>query len=231
MFIGSDATVCPECGAFEDETVPPVAEAKYNIILGIVVAAVALLALLAISTSPNGKEQQDNGIPSLQVEDVPPPTPVPTPTPVVVLQPTPVPQIKPTPKPNPVPPTPTPFNPAPPTPTPVPPPKPTPTPRRSRTLELKDQLIEEYRQALDESHPMSKQGEFIRLTLTDGRNVSGTIDKKDNQQLLLDTETGKMIIVYRQLVTESRIRVDMSERNARLEEKALQEVLRRLQDL
>jgi hypothetical protein len=90
--------------------------------------------------------------------------------------------------------------------------------------------MEDFGRQLDESHPFAEEGQFIRLDLRDGRNISGTIVTMENQQLLLETEVGRRWIVYRQLAPASRIRVDRGERNAHIEEKALQEVLRRLQE-
>ncbi len=239
MYWDPTSEVCPECGAFADEVVPPLANKKHALILSVVMAVILCLSLVAITVSSNESDHRSGSLPNVDGEgmgDIPTPTPgtsiepLPTPTPAPV-RPKPTATPKPAPTPVPVAPTPTPFNPIAPTPTPVPAqPTPTPTPRKSKTLELKEQLMEEFRVKLDETHPLAGPGDFVRLTLGDGRIVSGTIVRKDNTQLLLETPAGRIWIVYRNLVTESRIRVDEGERNARLEEKALQEVLRRLQN-
>jgi len=240
MYWDASQESCPECGAYEDEVVPPISNGKHAMILSIVMALILCLSMAVISLSSNQNGDRAGALPSLSGEE-PGNSPTPTPGNIISLLPTPTPipqRPKPTATPKPIPPTPvpvvptpTPFNPIPPTPTPVPArPTPTPTPRKSRTLELKEQLMEEFRVKLDETHPVAGPGDFVRLTLADGRIASGTIVRKDNTQLLLETPAGRIWIVYRNLVTESRIRVDDGERNARLEEKALQEVLRRLQN-
>ena len=236
MYVPAHMEVCPECGAYEDEPEAPLAEEAPNAILSSAVVGVLLVALLVISLAPRPETSNasagEDGVtsPEPRIEN-PEPEPRPEPDPRPKPDPEPEPEPRPQPEPQPEP-EPTPFNPIVPTPTPTPaPPPPTPTPApRSPTLELKDQLIQEYGAQLDESHPFAEEGQFIRLTLRDGRTPSGTIVRLERQQLLLETETGRVWIVFRQLAPESRIRVDRGERNAHIEEKALQEVLRRLQE-
>lgn len=230
-------TCCPECGAYPGEEHAPAADPKIAVTLSCLLGGILLLALIALSTNREDAARAEaesfsrlavsldpNGQP-LPIESTP--TPVPTPLPVPTATPLP-----PTP-------TPIPFNPedlAPkptarprPQPTPVPP-TPVPEPTRSSTLDLKDQLAEEFRKDLDEKLPIAKEGEYIRLTLRDNRTVSGTITRMDANQLALQTTAGQRWILYRQLSRESRMRVDKSERDTWVEEKALEEVLKRLQN-
>lgn len=229
---------CPECGAYPGEAYPPSADVKVNLTLCILLGLILVLALLVLSRNRDAAaraeaEKFSRISPSADSGERPPPAipdpPAPLPTATPTLPP----------------PTPIPFNPADmaPKPTPVPrptaaplptrpPPTPTPdpVPTRSRTLDLKDQLAEEFRQELDEKMPMAKQGDYVRLTLRDNRVVSGSISRMDSNQLALQTSSGQRWILYRQLSRESRIRVDQSERDTWVEEKALEEVLKRLQN-
>jgi hypothetical protein len=224
MFIPVDADLCPECGAAADEDEAPLPNSAYHLGLSFVLGLILLSALFVLSRDRGEARRVEleqfnrlstaggtTGVPG------PSPTPVPaTPTPV--------------PKPTA---TSIPFNPgmfeATPTPRPPPtPPPPTPTPKRSRTLELKDELSLEYTRQLDENLPIAKMESFVRLTLTDGQVHSGTIKGQSPQGLLLGSSEGQVWLDFRQLVPESRLRVDASARASWVEEKTLQEVLRRL---
>jgi hypothetical protein len=145
-----------------------------------------------------------------------------------------------TPIPTPLPPTPTPppFNPEDlglaPAPTPVPRPvptptlaPPTPTPVPSM-LVIKDQLKRDMRRNLDEKAPVAKPGEDVTLTFRNNRSITGTLLRLEARQFQLQTSTGAQWFPYRQLLLESRLRVDASERETWLEERALEEVLKRL---
>ena len=84
------------------------------------------------------------------------------------------------------------------------------------------------RKDLDERLPFARVGESINLTLLNNYRIRGTLIRLDARQLQLRTATGTQVIPYRQLSTDSRLRVDESERDTWLEERALEEVLRRL---
>jgi hypothetical protein len=90
--------------------------------------------------------------------------------------------------------------------------------------------MDEFRADLDERFPMAKEGEFVRLTLRDNRTVGGTILRMEPNQLSLQTSSGQRWVVYRQLSRESRMRVDNGERETWVEEQALEEVLKRIQN-
>lgn len=235
MFVPREMPICPECGAYADEVVPPVPDPKPNMVITALLALILILCLAALSRDRGEmRARERTAAMRLSVRSPGDPT-----IPEETATPEPLPEATPTPSPTPTPlpptPTPIPFRPEDPEPSPTPvptaaPPTPTPAPKRSRTLELKDQLVEEYREQLDQRHPRAEVGDYIRLTLTDGRGVGGTIDAMDGQQLQLKTPTGNVRLLYRQLSRESRLRVDESERNAFLEERALEEVLRRLRE-
>lgn len=226
---------CPECGAFPGEETAPSADLKINLSLSLLLGVILCIALLALSRNREEAARAEAEKFSrlnitLDPNGQPPPvvaqsTPTPVPT-AIPLPPTPTPiPFKPedlAPKPGPTP-RPLPTS-VPPTPTPIP------EPTRSSTLDLKDQLAEEYRRELDEKLPIAKAGDYIRLTLLDKRAISGTISRMDANQLALQTTAGQRWILYRQLARESRMRVDKSERDTWVEEKALEEVLKRLQN-
>jgi hypothetical protein len=232
VFIPMDAELCPECGASEEEDESPLPNPAFNLSLTVVVALIMLAALFVLAQGREAARTNERKIRSrLSVTGPLPPPSTPTPRPTPLPPPTPVPP-PPTPTPRPKP-TPIPFTPdmfgATPTPLPTPVPSPTPTPR-SRTLELKDQLTLEFTQKLNEQLPLANVEDFVHLTMADGRTkVSGTIKSMSPQQLQLATPEGLRWIVYRQLAPDSRLRVDANERATWVEERALQEVLRRLQ--
>ncbi len=232
---------CPECGAYPGEEHCPSADIKLNLTLSLLLGLILLIALFALSRDRKGaaameKEKfsriviNENAMEGAPKEVTPPPViPTVTPIPVVPVAPTPTPlppgvnpfKATPTPKPPPVP---TPVPQATATPTPVP------EPTRPSTLDLKDQLADEFRKDLDTKLPLAKVGEYIRLTLRDNRTISGNITRLDNNQLALQSTSGTRWIPFRQLSRESRMRVDKSERETWVEEQALQEVLKRLQN-
>lgn len=102
-----------------------------------------------------------------------------------------------------------------------------PEPRPLTTLELRDQLAEEYIRDLDDRFPMAKTGDMVELTLADNRTVSGRISRFETQEVILETNIGLRGVQYRQLSRQSRMRVDRGERNTWAQERAVQEVLNR----
>ncbi|MCH8511706.1 MAG: hypothetical protein LAT83_08625 [Kiritimatiellae bacterium] len=75
---------------------------------------------------------------------------------------------------------------------------------------------------------MLEEGQFARLTLTDGHVISGVIQQIGAVQLRITLpDTGDQPIMFRQLSQESRIRVDRNERAALIQERATEEALRR----
>ncbi|MDA3872787.1 MAG: hypothetical protein PF795_02370, partial [Kiritimatiellae bacterium] len=105
--------------------------------------------------------------------------------------------------------------------------EPEPAPRPLSTLDLRDQLAEEYTRELDEKYPMAEIGDAVELTFTDNRTIRGRIRRFETQELILETAIGQRGVLYRQLSRESRMRVDKMERNTWAQEKAVQEVLNR----
>ena len=96
-------------------------------------------------------------------------------------------------------------------------------------LELRDQIRREMEAKLDQQAPLAKVGDTIEITFRNGSKVTGTILRLDARQMRFNAETGTtQWIPYRQLSQESRLRVDASERESFLEERALQEVLNRM---
>jgi len=230
---------CPECGAFPHEDYPPTADSKVTAILTSVLVGFLVLALFGLSRNKQeAAKLEAEKFSRLELQETPTPvadkshfltSPTPTEVPLVVstplpLTPTPIPfrpedfHSKPTPRPKPQ------ATRVPVAPTPVP------QPTRPSTLELKDQLADEFRTDLDNRFPMAKEGEYIRLTTLENRSMSGTIVTMEANQLALNSTRGQQWIVYRRLSRESRMRVDKSERETWVEEKALEEVLKRLQN-
>jgi hypothetical protein len=230
---------CPECGAFPHEDYPPTADSKVTVILTSVLVGFLALALFGFSRNKEAAakletekfsrlELQETLTP---LSDKSPFLTSPTPTEVPLVVPTPLPAS----------PTPIPFRPedfqTQPTLQPLPQatqvpvaPTPVPEPTRPSTLELKDQLADEFRADLDNRFPMAKEGEYVRLTTLENRIMSGTIVTMEANQLALNSTRGQQWVVYRRLSRESRMRVDKSERETWVEEKALEEVLKRLQN-
>ncbi|MDF3127632.1 hypothetical protein P0Y35_00340 [Kiritimatiellaeota bacterium B1221] len=232
---------CPECGAYPGEAHCPSADVKLNLTLSLLLGLILLIALFALSRDRAGaaameKEKfsrikiSEEGAPG-EIEVPPPPVEHPTATPMP-LPPTPTPlprgvnPFKATPTPKPPPPAPKPT----PVPQPTATPTPVPEPTRPSTLDLKDQLADSFRNELDSKMPLAKAGDYIRLTLRDNRTISGNITRLENNQLALQSTSGTRWIPFRQLSRESRMRVDKSERETWVEEQALQEVLKRLQN-
>jgi hypothetical protein len=231
LYVPSDEDICPECGAGQgDVLATPDHHSLGGIWLGLVVAGILILSLWILSRDRevhraaekihrNILRSETLGVP-LQAKPTPPPKPTATPPP----RPTPTLAPKATPT--------TPWTQvfgATPTPAPTATPEPAPVVARSASLELKDQLIVELSRKLDETLPMYEPGAFIRLVLTANRTESGTLLRLENQYLILSKGPATQLrISYRELAPESRIRVDSSERSAFVEEKALEEVLRRM---
>jgi hypothetical protein len=127
-----------------------------------------------------------------------------------------------------IPPTPTPLPAPTPTPTPVPlPPTPVPPTPTPSILDTKDQVKEELRRELDLRVPLAQTGEMITLTLETGRQIEGTLLQTERRQFKIESAIGSQWIPYRRLNLESRLRVDASERETFLEEKALEQILNR----
>lgn len=224
-----ETEACPECGAYPEERDPPHPERGLHVLMGLLLVALLGGALFLLSRDREAaraaeREQMTRLMPV--TGDEPDPvvaaTATPTPQPAVATA-TPVPT-----------PTPLPFNPEDlglepePTvrPTPVPAP-PTPTPVPSM-LDIKDQIKEEMAEDLDQRLPLANIGDPVTLTLRSNRTLSGTLLRLEARQLQLQSTTGAQWIPYRQLSPESRLQVDPSEREAWLEERALEEVLKRL---
>ncbi len=233
MYVPGDADPCPECGAAEGDPLAVADSQTYGgLWLGLSVAILLGLALVVLSANRqlhrDAERAQRTILVSETLRDPAPPAPPPTPLP----PPTPTPRPPPTPSPAP---TPAPtvawtelFG-ATPTPEPTPVPLPTPTVARSSSLQLKDRLMEEMTLKLQESHPMYEPNQFVRLVLTGNRTESGTLLRLDNQFLVLGKGGANQVgIFYRELMPESRLRVDAGERATFVEEKALEEVLRRM---
>lgn len=225
---------CPECGAFPHEDHPPAADTKLNLFFALLFAVILAGVLVGFSRNREAAalaEQEKFSRLNITLTDpqedlvvaVPTPTPTALPTPIPAT-PTPAPfsiedlRVDPTATPVPAP------TRIPPTPTPVP------EPTRSSTLDLKDELAEEFLADLDERFPMAKVGQFIRLTMRDNRVVSGTILQLEANQLALRNANGQTWVTYRLLSRRSRMQVDKSERETWAEERALEEVLKRLQN-
>ena len=225
--IPHSAAHCPECGAYPGEEEPPVPVHTRSIAGFSVMLACFLAALLLLMQNHNLQASPQADLANRLAPADPALLPTPTPTPLPPPPPTPVPE--PTPVPPPPTATPVPQVIAPPEPTPVPPPPPTPIPRRTRTQELREEVVAEFTMRLDQNFPMHRQGDVVRLVLVDGQVVNGTLVQIAPGQLLLRMQRGDNWLAFRQLSQESRIRVDPSERSAFIEERALEEVLRRLQ--
>jgi hypothetical protein len=88
----------------------------------------------------------------------------------------------------------------------------------------------EYRSQLDRNYPFAMPGEQVTLNTLNGDEEQGEILRMEEEQILLSTGRGEIRIPYRKLDPASRIRVDRREREAQLEEKALEEVIRRLRE-
>jgi len=232
-YIPKDAHPCPECGADEDEDLAPLPIRQYDWMLFMVLSALLLAALLLLSRNREAaralEDQVNNKLRPIEEGGAPAPTPTPKAPPKPTATPLPLPT--PTPKPPPTP-TPIPFTPemfgA--TPTPTSTPIPTPTPKRSKTLELRDQIAQEFRKTLNTEYPRAKVGDPVRLTTVDGRVFNGTVMAYGNQQVQVNLPEGPKYFMFRQLEPQSRLRVDPSERETWVEEKALEEVLKRLQN-
>lgn len=224
---------CPECGAEAGEdhparhrrrTATPLLASAVTLLL---IAALALLSLdrtQSLATENTRLAQlapleTDPGLPPLLPEPTPTPlptptrriaapTPAPTPIPRILPQPTPIPQI------------------ALPTPTPTP----RPLTRAERIQLRRAELIEKYTQILDEAQPLYRVGQRIQIRLTDGTTQSGTLLQLASGQIELRLPTGENRWFFsRQLAPETRLRVDPSERQALVEERAMRDALRELQ--
>jgi hypothetical protein len=238
VYVPAEADPCPECGAdIGDVLAVPDRHTYGGIWLGLVVVALLVLSLLALSSDRQARREAEralrNALASEALRDPqgPIPTPVPTPVPSPLPTPTPLPVTEPTARPSPVPTVAwTEVFGATPTPEPTAIPEATPVAVRSSTLQLKDQLIAEWTLKLQETLPMYEPNQFVRLVLTGNRTENGTLLKLDNQFLVLGKGGGGQLrIFYRELLPESRLRVDAGERATYVEEKALEEVLRRME--
>jgi len=238
-----DLEICPECGAHPGEHDAPQSDARVRMILSSILLLILAGALFLLSQNREEARSQELATVTLLApeheatttgpEPAPDPqTPLPAATEVI---PTPVPTPTPPPVPSPSP-TPPPFQPedlglepeqqvpVEPTPTPAPP---TPTPVPS-ILDRKDQVKAEMRQELDRRLPLAQTGDVLNLTLRNNREISGTLLQLQAQQFQLETSTGAQWIPYRQLSPQSRLRLDPSERDTWLEERALEQVLKEL---
>jgi hypothetical protein len=208
---------CPECGAFAGEEEVPLASPLRNLLLSAgVLLILGVCAWALIRNAPGLEEPPRPRLGRVSPEDMPPPTPTPAPVPTPLPPPTPTPVPLPTPPP-------------PPTPTPLPAPTPTPEPRRSRALELREELTREFTRRLDENFPLYELDESVRLTLNNGRVITGTLLQIERRRVQLRMPIGVDWIQLTDLAQESRVRLDPLERAAFIEERALEEVLRRLQ--
>lgn len=233
---------CPECGAYQDDNgVPPPVKVNGTTALYGLVAAFFVISLILISVNRNsviddqreklsllskewtpGSEEEDGsgGFSESPVGTRPIPTPatadlIPTTTPG---------DVRPTPAPDEPPlfpqPTATPVTIAAVTPTPVPLPTPTLDP-----IELKEKLTREYRDELDRTAPMLKQGGYVTVRLANGGTVSGTVTELGRYYVTLKTTQGTQPVHFRQLAPASRIRVDQRERDRYIKEKVVEAVL------
>jgi len=116
---------------------------------------------------------------------------------------------------------------APPAPGPAEPEPPT---RAERIQQRRSELIEEYTRVLDENHPMYRPGERVTLHLNDGTSQTGVMLQLASGQVQLRLPTGEARWYFsRQLAPETRVRVDPSERQALVQERAWEQALREMQ--
>lgn len=240
---------CPECGAYPGEIYPSRLPRKTGMVLKVLLVLFLGAALYLLSrnreeareaeleeitvlspsrvasTSPEPPPETppaDDTDPiegSTGTDDVVNPfeSPQPVPTPMVPeTVATPEPRVIPTPTPRPLP-----------TPTATPLPQPTPSPTPS-VLDEKEKVKQELSRALDQQAPLAKPGDTVRLTLQNGQQIEGTLLQTAPRQFKLDSAIGSQWIPYRQLNLQSRLQVDARERDAFLEEKALEQILNRL---
>ncbi|MEX2607454.1 MAG: hypothetical protein WD708_08925 [Kiritimatiellia bacterium] len=241
---------CPECGTLAHETGSSFPRHPGTPFFTLLIAVILGVCLLILSRDKQkfAKAEQDyfHRLTGEQIQRPRHRDPAsPSPNSPSDFPPDPEPPRKPSPTPAPPSPTatPVPFSPeelgvpAALEPDPAPPPEPEPEPeaepeaepepRPLSTLELRDQLVEEYTRELDEKYPMAKVGDVVDLTQTDNRTIRGRIRQFGTQELILETSIGQRNVLYRQLSRESRMRVDRVERNTWAQEKAVQEVLNR----
>ncbi|MCC5843032.1 MAG: hypothetical protein JJU05_02145 [Verrucomicrobia bacterium] len=103
--------------------------------------------------------------------------------------------------------------------------------RAERIQQRRAELIEEYTRVLNENHPMHEPGERITLRLNDGTTQTGVLQQLAGGQVQLRLPTGETRWFFsRQLTPETRVRVDPSERQALVQERAWEEALREMQD-
>jgi hypothetical protein len=108
--------------------------------------------------------------------------------------------------------------------------EPAPPTRAERIQQRRAELIEEYTALLDQNHPMHRVGERVTLRLNDGTTQSGVLQQLASGQVQLRLATGEARWFFsRQLAPETRLRVDPSERQAIVEERAWEEALREIQ--
>lgn len=248
LYIHHAQDQCPECGALAHETGTTHPRHPGTPFFTLVVAGIVAVCLYMLSRDKQefaaaelarfrrltGEQVQrprprppaqppvappSGGIPDPEPAPVPPPaTPAPLPFAPETAEVPPAPEPEPDPEPVPDPE---------PEPEPELEPEPEPEPAPLTTLELRDQLAEEYTRDLDERFPMAEIGAVVELTLSDNRTIRGRIRRFDSQEVILETAIGLRGVPYRQLSRESRMRVDRGERNTWAQERAVQEVLNR----
>ena len=84
------------------------------------------------------------------------------------------------------------------------------------------------RTQLNQRAPLIQIGEQTTLSLTNNRTVSGILLRREGRQFQIQSTLGAQWVPYRSLTLESRLRIDSSEREAWLEERALEQVLQSL---
>ncbi len=108
--------------------------------------------------------------------------------------------------------------------------EPEPPSRAERIQQRRAELIGEYTRVLDENHPMYRPGERITLRLNDGTTQTGILQQLAGGQVQLRLPTGETRWFFsRQLTPETRVRVDPSERQTLVQERAWTEALREMQ--
>ncbi len=109
--------------------------------------------------------------------------------------------------------------------------QPPPLSRAERIQQRRAELIEEYTRVLDENHPMHQPGERITLRLTDGTTQTGVLLNLASGQVQLRLPTGEARWFFsRQLAPETRVRVDPSERQTLVQERAWEDALSEMQN-
>lgn len=104
-------------------------------------------------------------------------------------------------------------------------------PSRSELIQQRrDELAERFARILDENHPMHRPGDRITLRLNDGTTQTGILLQLASGQVQLRLPTGEARwFLSRQLAPETRVRVDPSERQTLVQERALQEALQEME--